>query len=73
MKGRNHFTLQEADAIKRVLAEVRRSPRDKQKRLRDTLRGEMGFYITDFTSSSAGFNDQDFDRLVREGSIKVSE
>jgi len=35
------------------------------------LRADTGFYISDFTSSKAGFTDADFDSLVERGEVKI--
>ncbi len=73
MKGKNVFSGAEAERIRELLGEVRRADADEQKGLRNRLRKEVGFYITDFTSSSAGFTAADFDSLVKQGLIMIVE
>lgn len=67
MKGRDRFTSEEADKIRRVLRLVRKAePGPPQKLLRDQLRA-MGFYISDFGGGPIGFTATEFDELVRSG------
>lgn len=55
MKGKSSFSPTEAERIRELLRQIRRADRDAQRTLRGSLRSDMGFFITDFTSSSAGF------------------
>jgi hypothetical protein len=71
MKGKTIFSKSEAARARDLLRRIRAADRDKQKSLRDCLRKEVCFYITDFTKSSAGFTVADFDRLVEQGTITV--
>ena len=73
MKGKATFTHDEQDAVRSLLRRIRRSPREEQKRLRDVLRDERRFYISDFTSSKAGFTAEDFDALLTSGQITTRE
>jgi hypothetical protein len=68
VKGRSHFTSQEADQIRRLLREKIES--GNEKRFRDTLRG-MGFYISDFLRVPDGFSPEDFERCVEQGRITI--
>lgn len=70
MKGRRRFTRDEAAAIRRLLRQKVVAGRDVQKRLRNEIR-EIGFYISDWSSESAGFTATDFDALVSSGQIEV--
>jgi hypothetical protein len=72
MKGKNHFSQAEAASITSILRQVRRSDRESQKRLRDTLRTKHRFYISDFTSSTTGFTAEDFAALIESGQVTVS-
>lgn len=65
------FTSAEATAIRQILAQVRASNRDQQKKLRAQLRKVYGFYISAFSSSKKGFTNAEFDELVKEGRISV--
>jgi hypothetical protein len=71
MKGKNVFSLAEADHVRDLLRKVRAADRTAQKTLRDRLRKETGFYISDFTKSNRGFAVDDFDKLEKCGMIKV--
>jgi hypothetical protein len=71
MRGRTVFPVSEANRVRTLLCQVRDADRDQQKLLRDRLRNDLGFYISDFTSSNAGFTAADFDSLVTRGIIKV--
>jgi hypothetical protein len=71
MKGRKSFTNEEAVAIRRLLALVRRAePGTPQKVLRDKLRA-FGFYISDF--GGVGFTPADFDDLVCIGRVIITD
>lgn len=71
MKGKSVFSLAEAERVRELLRKIRRAERDEQKKLRDCLRLNVGFYISDFTRSTAGFTEADFDSLVKRGTIKI--
>ena len=72
MKGRDIFTQAEAERIRALLRQVREAvSAAEQKKLRDRLRINIGFYISDFARSNAGFTAADFDGLVDHGTIKV--
>jgi hypothetical protein len=72
MKGRSTFTGDEAARIRKLLSAKIRSKRDQQKRIRDEIR-EMGFFISDFTSSTRGFAPDHFDVLVKNGRVSVTD
>jgi len=72
MKGRRRFSRHEAARIRRLLVEKVVASRDKQKAIRNRIRG-FGFYISDFRTSGRGFTAADFDRLIEEGRIEVAE
>lgn len=69
-KGRDIFSPGEAVWIRAQLARIRNADGDDQKRLRGELR-RHGFFITDFTGSSAGFTPEDFDRLIAIGRVRI--
>jgi len=71
--GRNAFTATELDAIKALLRDVRRADRSRQKTLRNKLRNQFGFYISDFVHDQQGFTASDVDALVRRGTITVTD
>lgn len=71
MKGKSIFSPAEAERVHELLRKVRGADRDEQKKLRDRLRMDVGFYISDFTRSNAGFTEADFDGLVERGTIKI--
>ncbi len=69
--GRTAFTRNELSEIKRLLGEIRRTDRSRQKSLRGRLRRDFDFYITDFATDNQGFVASDVDVLVRRGVITV--
>lgn len=69
MKGRNKFTVNEADQIRCLLRQKIESGNEKS--FRDMLR-RLGFYISDFARRSQGLSPQDFDKLVEQGIITIS-
>lgn len=71
MKGKSTFSQAEAEFARELLRQVRKADCDEQKKLRDRLRIDVGFYISDFTRSYAGFTVADFDGLVERGTIKI--
>lgn len=70
MASRTTFTPSEADRIRSLLDKARRSDRQAQKALRATLR-RIGFHISDFDTSGAGFTRADFNDLVHRGVVTV--
>jgi len=70
MQGKNRFTSIEAQKIKGLLRAKNRADRSEQKMIRRKLR-EIGFYITDFDNSQAGFTENDFENLIKTGLIKI--
>ena len=72
MKGRDRFTAKEAQRIRELLREVRRSERPEQKRLRREIRA-IGFYIDDWPRAATGFTVSDFDDLVTRGLVRIQE
>ncbi|GMG94617.1 hypothetical protein ACUXAV_006134 [Cupriavidus metallidurans] len=71
MKGKSVFSPAEAELVRELLHKVRRADRDEQKKLRNRLRKDVGFYISDFTRSNAGFTEAYFNSLVERGTIKI--
>lgn len=69
--GNTTFTKAQANQIKALLTEIRKSDRDSQKRLRGHLRGKHKFKISDFLKSNKGFTPADFDSNVTNGNIKL--
>ncbi|MDE0303298.1 MAG: hypothetical protein OXI87_00215 [Albidovulum sp.] len=72
-RGKSEFSAAEANAIRAVLRELRSANRSDQKKLRDILRNQYGFYISDFATSGKGFSEADFNALLEEGAINVQE
>lgn len=73
MKGENQFSAANAEAIRKTLRKLRNVGRLEQKNLRNTLRDQYKFYITDFDTSGTGFTESDFNRLIEKGTIIVQE
>jgi hypothetical protein len=63
--GRRHFSETEVATIRRLL----QSP-SRDQTLRRRLRS-IGFYISDWSSTSGDFSVSDFDRLVTRGVITI--
>jgi hypothetical protein len=66
--GRLSFTADEIAEIRRLLVDLRRADRDRQKGIRAKIR-RIGFYITDVSHDAGGFTATDFDALLRRGVI----
>ncbi len=69
----NEFTQHEANLIKELLRQKTGTiSKSGQKKIRDRLR-LIGFFITDYTSSKTGFTAQDFDFLVQNNLVKITD
>jgi hypothetical protein len=64
------FTREERDKIRALLREKATSDAAHQKVVRAKLRA-LGFRITDWSSSNAGFTEADFDSLISSGRIRI--
>lgn len=71
MKGRDRFTQAVGTTIRAELEALRRAERPAQKSIRESLRQQSGFYISDWPRDATGFTRSDFDELVRQGRIHV--
>ncbi len=67
--GRTSFNRAELDAIKSLLHKIRGAEPGRQKGLRERLRRQFDFYISDFATDRQGFVASDIDALVRRGVI----
>ena len=72
MKGRNTFSSEEIEAVKKLIIEKLKASPDKQKGIRQKIR-DIGFYYSDFSSKKDGYNVEDFESLIRSGAIKIVE
>lgn len=70
MKGQNRFTIEQIDAIKKLIADKVRATPDKQKSIRAKIRN-LGFYFSDFSSMKDGYTVADFENLIQSGQIIV--
>lgn len=70
MKGKRTFTKHEEKQLLKLIAEKVITERSQQKHIRQQMR-DIGFYISDFTSSKQGFNLDDFKTLKKTGQIKI--
>jgi hypothetical protein len=61
--GEKVFSVAESGKIRRLLQRKVRATRSEQKGIRASIR-RLGFYISDFTSSTEGFTSRNFDDLV---------
>ena len=73
MKGHRTFRNEEVSSIRRILTELRSTDPNTQKRLRNRLRDNYNFYISDFDRSGKGFTDIDLDRLINIGEIEIKD
>ena len=71
MKGHRKFPSQEVISIRRILSELRMTNRNTQKQLREVLRKDYKFYVSDFDRSRKGFTVADFDGLIESGEIEI--
>lgn len=69
--GRNKFSANEIDEIKRLLRLKNASNRGKQKEIRHTLRVEYGFNISDFNEQGKAFGDKELLDAIQRGAISV--
>ena len=72
MKGRNRFTPDEIGLIRELLREKVAAGRSAQKQIRHNLRS-IGFYISDYTNSKAGFSPTNLDELIKIGEVQIDE
>lgn len=75
MKGKQDFTIQEIEHLKRLFSEKDRATTAKQKVIRAKIR-KIGFYITDLNASKKGdaFTLDDFQALSwRPSAVAKSE
>ncbi len=71
MKSRLTYTEEEAQQIRKLLRLKARATRSEQKSFREHLR-RLGFHISDFDSTYSGFSVVDFERLINEGTVRIS-
>ncbi len=69
-KHRNTFTSAEWAALRVLVDQLRRAPKDEQELLRCGMRG-LGFYISDFEKAEHRFVTSDLDRLLNQGRVRV--
>jgi hypothetical protein len=70
--GRRSFSRDEIDQLRRLIREKQTADRTRQKTLRSRMRA-IGFYISDFSTDSAGFVVSDLDDLVSRGVITITD
>jgi len=70
MKGKKEFTRCEADEIRHLLKKKCKATRNKQKVIRNNIRG-IGFYINDFKRKRSGFTPEDLDNLIKKEIIRI--
>ena len=71
MKSKTEYSQIEADAIKELLRKKALASKSEQKSIRKIIRNKHQFYISDFVRSNRGFDQSDFDRLIKFGRIKI--
>lgn len=70
-KGRVFFTATEIERIKNLIGDKQGRPMEEQKALRERLRKEYGFFITDFGNFDGGITVDDVDRLIANDEIHL--
>lgn len=71
MQGKNIFTASEAEIIKSLLRQKSRASRPEQKKIRAKMR-DIGFFISDFDQSQAGFTVIDFENLIKAKRVIIT-
>ena len=71
--GRDRFTPPEIAAIRELLQALQDAPRDEQRRLRDRLRREFRFFVTDFAKDRPSLTPADLDELIRSARVRVTD
>ncbi len=71
MQGRDNFSVQNIDEIRSLIREKCRADYRKQKVIRAKIR-RVGFYISDFSTDPGGFTVTDFDHLIENKLITIS-
>ena len=72
MRGKDIFTVEEANEIRELLIKKVVSSTNEQKIIRRTLRNRYQFYISDFTNKK-GFTVDDFNELIESGYIVITK
>ena len=72
MQGKNTFTSSEAEMIRNLLRAKSLASRSEQKKIRSKLR-DLEFYITDFDKSQSGFTEIEFENLIKNKIIIISD
>ena len=69
-KHRNTFSTAEWAALKVLVDQLRRAPKEDQELLRAGMRG-LGFYISDYEKAENRFVTSDMDRILHAGRVRV--
>lgn len=72
MRGKETFTPVEIERIKSLLEKKVDARPMTQRRIREQLR-RIGFYISDYDHTFAGFTPADLDQLIESGRVVVAE
>ena len=72
MSGKKIFTSEEVKIIKILLRQKAQATKSEQKKVRAKMR-DLKFYITDFDKSQTGFTVIDFENLIKNKRITVSD
>ena len=71
MKGKSEFTIKEINEIKELIVKKLASSSSKQVSVRNKIRKCYQFYWTDYYTRDVPYNVENFDLLIKNGSIKV--
>ena len=72
MSGKSVFSQYECIEIRKLLRKIRKADSERQKALRNKLRTNFLFYISDFDKSNSGFTLNDFEHLIKTGRILIN-
>ena len=70
MKGKTEFNQIEVYEIKKLVKQKELASTSEQKNIRGKIR-RLGFYYSDYSSKKENYNLNDFEALIKNGSIKI--
>ncbi|MDW7730722.1 MAG: hypothetical protein SCJ94_12105, partial [Bacillota bacterium] len=73
MKGRKEFTKDEIEKIRQLLRIKVQSNKQQQTHIRNKMRKNYSFYISDFEKTSKAFDEDQLDNLIKQGVIQIKD
>lgn len=70
MKGKSQFFMTEITEIKKLIRQKEVASTSEQKSIRAKIR-KLGFYYSNYSSKKENYNLNDFEEIVKNGSIKI--